>query len=112
MKVVPEVVQYLRNMSPVWKDLLNGKRQFIINWKLITENGKLYLISERSEKVDLLLENVKKINVKYEETLSKSIYLVLDKYNDLSMYYFENNVLIKTKLYKGNLNDFYYIKTH
>ena len=30
LKVVPEVVAYLRNMSPVWKDLLNGKRQFII----------------------------------------------------------------------------------
>ena len=29
LKVVPEVVQYLRNMSPVWKDLLAGKRQFI-----------------------------------------------------------------------------------
>ncbi len=29
LKVVPEVVQYLRNMSPVWKDLLSGKRQFI-----------------------------------------------------------------------------------
>ena len=77
---------------------------------VLTENGKLYLISERSEKVDLLLDDVKKINVKYEETLSKSIYLVLDKYNDLSMYYFENNLLIKTKLYKGNLSDFYYIE--
>ena len=29
LKVVPEVVQYLRNMSPVLKDLLAGKRQFI-----------------------------------------------------------------------------------
>ena len=29
LKVVPEVVQYLRKMSPVWKDLENGKRQFI-----------------------------------------------------------------------------------
>ena len=31
LKVVPEVVQYLRKMSPVWKDLENGKRQFITN---------------------------------------------------------------------------------
>jgi cysteine desulfurase len=30
LKVVPEVVAYLRNMSPVWKDLLSGKREFII----------------------------------------------------------------------------------
>ena len=30
LKVVPEVVAYLRNMSPVWKDLISGKRQFII----------------------------------------------------------------------------------
>ena len=30
LKVVPEVVQYLRNMSPVWKDLQSGKRQFIL----------------------------------------------------------------------------------
>ena len=26
---VAEVVEYLRNMSPVWKDLLSGKREFI-----------------------------------------------------------------------------------
>ena len=30
IKVVPEVVQYLRNMSPVWKDLLSGKREYIL----------------------------------------------------------------------------------
>ena len=29
LKVVPEVVSYLRSMSPVWKDLESGKRQFI-----------------------------------------------------------------------------------
>ncbi len=29
LKVVPEVVQYLRKMSPVWKDLESGKRQYI-----------------------------------------------------------------------------------
>ena len=29
LKVVPEVVDYLRKMSPVWKDLQSGKRQFI-----------------------------------------------------------------------------------
>ena len=29
LKVVPEVVDYLRKMSPVWKDLECGKRQFI-----------------------------------------------------------------------------------
>ena len=29
LKVVPEVVQYLRNMSPVWKDLQSGKRQYV-----------------------------------------------------------------------------------
>ena len=27
---IPKVVEYLRNMSPVWKDLLNGKRQYIL----------------------------------------------------------------------------------
>lgn len=30
LKVVPEVVTYLRNMSPVWRDLMNGKKQFVI----------------------------------------------------------------------------------
>ena len=30
LKVVPEVVQHLRNMSPVWRDLLNGKREYIL----------------------------------------------------------------------------------
>ena len=27
---VPKVVQQLRNMSPVWRDLLNGKREYIL----------------------------------------------------------------------------------
>ena len=30
LKVVPEVVQYLRNMSPVWRDLQTGKREYIL----------------------------------------------------------------------------------
>ena len=30
LKAVPEVVSTLRNMSPVWRDLQNGKRSFII----------------------------------------------------------------------------------
>ena len=31
LTVVPQVVEYLRKMSPVWKDLEAGKRQFITN---------------------------------------------------------------------------------
>ena len=30
LSVVPEVVQQLRNMSPVWRDLQNGKREYIL----------------------------------------------------------------------------------
>ena len=30
LAVVPQVVQTLRNMSPVWRDLMTGKRQFIL----------------------------------------------------------------------------------
>ena len=30
LQVVPEVVQYLRNMSPVWRDLQTGKREYIL----------------------------------------------------------------------------------
>ena len=30
LQVVPQVVQYLRNMSPVWRDLQVGKRQYIL----------------------------------------------------------------------------------
>ena len=30
LKVVPEVVAYLRGMSPVWRDLQEGKRQYIL----------------------------------------------------------------------------------
>ena len=30
LKVVPEVVQMLRNMSPVWRDLQSGKREYIL----------------------------------------------------------------------------------
>ena len=30
LTVVPEVVSYLRSISPVWRDLQNGKRQYIL----------------------------------------------------------------------------------
>ena len=30
LKVIPEVVQQLRNMSPVWRDLQEGKREYIL----------------------------------------------------------------------------------
>jgi len=30
LKEVPRVVEYLRNMSPMWKDLVSGKKQFIL----------------------------------------------------------------------------------
>ena len=30
LKAVPEVVRYLRNISPVWEDLQNGKKQHLI----------------------------------------------------------------------------------
>ena len=30
LKAVPEVVAYLRNMSPVWRDLQTGKREYIL----------------------------------------------------------------------------------
>ena len=30
LKVVPEVVEYLREMSPVWRDLKDGKREYIL----------------------------------------------------------------------------------
>ena len=30
LKSVPEVVSYLRGMSPVWRDLQTGKRQYIL----------------------------------------------------------------------------------
>ncbi len=30
IKVVPEVVEYLRNMSPVWRDLKEGRRSYVI----------------------------------------------------------------------------------
>jgi cysteine desulfurase len=30
LKVVPEVVEYLRNMSPLWRDKVNGKKEFLL----------------------------------------------------------------------------------
>ena len=30
LSVVPQVVTYLRNMSPVWQDLQTGKREYIL----------------------------------------------------------------------------------
>ena len=30
LEAVPQVVEYLRNMSPVWRDLQSGKTQFIL----------------------------------------------------------------------------------
>lgn len=31
LKSVPEVVEYLRNMSPLWKDKLSGKKAFVLD---------------------------------------------------------------------------------
>jgi cysteine desulfurase len=30
LQAVPQVVELLRNMSPVWRDLQNGDREFIL----------------------------------------------------------------------------------
>ena len=30
LREIPQVVEYLRNMSPVWKDLVSGKKQFML----------------------------------------------------------------------------------
>ena len=30
LEAVPEVVEYLRDMSPMWKDLISGRKQFIL----------------------------------------------------------------------------------
>lgn len=30
LRAVPEVVDYLRNMSPLWKDKVNGRKEFVI----------------------------------------------------------------------------------
>ena len=30
LQVIPQVVEYLRGMSPVWKELVSGQRQFIL----------------------------------------------------------------------------------
>ena len=30
LKVIPEIVTYLRNMSPLWHDKVNGKKQFVL----------------------------------------------------------------------------------
>ena len=30
LRAVPEVVEYLRSFSPVWRDLMSGKSQFIL----------------------------------------------------------------------------------
>ena len=30
LEAIPEVVSYLRNMSPVWRDLTSGKKSFLL----------------------------------------------------------------------------------
>ena len=30
LKAVPEIVGYLRNMSPLWKDKVSGKKEFVL----------------------------------------------------------------------------------
>ena len=30
LKAVPEIVGYLRNMSPLWKDKVSGKKEFAL----------------------------------------------------------------------------------
>lgn len=74
---------------------------------VLTEDGGLYTISSRSNKVENLLSNVKKFEVKYDSTLNKNTILVLDKNNLLSLYYFNFQVLVKHELYQGYIDDFY-----
>lgn len=77
---------------------------------ILTKDNKLYLISQRSNKVQLILDNVKQYEVKYEPTLQKEIYLILHTNNDLSLYYIETNQLIKTNLLNEEIKEFYYVK--
>ena len=30
LEKIPEVVEYLRNMSPLWRDKINGKKEFVL----------------------------------------------------------------------------------
>lgn len=74
---------------------------------ILTEDGGLYTISSRSNKVENLLSNVKKFEVKYDSTLNKNTLLVLDNNNLLSLYYFDYQILVKHELYQGYIEEFY-----
>ena len=74
---------------------------------ILTEDGGLYTISSRSNKVENLLSNVKKFEVKYDSTLNKNTLLVLDNNNLLSLYYFDYQILVKRELYQGYIEEFY-----
>ena len=77
---------------------------------ILTKNSELYLISQRSNKVQCILKNVKAFDVKYEPTLQKEIYLVLHHNNDLSLYYIENSQLNKMNILNENIEEFYFVK--
>ena len=74
---------------------------------ILTEDGGLYTISSRSNKVENLLSNFKKFEVKYDSTLNKNTLLVLDNNNLLSLYYFDYQILVKRELYQGYIEEFY-----
>lgn len=76
---------------------------------VLTNSGNLYLISQRSNKVEVLLKNVKKINVKYDDLSNKRIYLILDENDTLSLCYFNNNILEKHDIINDEINEFFYL---
>lgn len=78
---------------------------------ILTQNGNVYMISQRSNQVQLLLQNVEKIRIKKDYDNNRNIYLIMDQNHCLYQCFFSDDTLIKQKLYEGILDDFYYLNS-
>ena len=95
-------------LKGIYDDMLGDKGETFI----LTEQNNLYLISQRSNSVQFLLKDVKDFQVKYDNTLKKEVYLILDTNNILSLYFFDNNTLKKHDIYDKKIDNFYYVNNN
>lgn len=93
------------DVQGIYDDMNGDKGETFV----LTNNNNLYIISQRSNSVQLFLKDVLKYKVKYDKSTNKEMYLILDTNNILSLYYFDNNKLKKHDIYEGFVDDFYYI---
>ncbi len=78
---------------------------------VLTENGNVYMISQRNDRVQLLLKNIEKMSIKRDYENNQNYYIVQDNEKKLYQCYLSNNTLIKEKIYDEDVEEFFFLNT-